>query len=54
MTHAALRELVSTTDLRRFGMQPGVRVGLALPNGPDMAAALLLCVATCACVPVNR
>lgn len=39
--------------LRAAGVARGSRVALALPNGPEMAAALVAVIGVAACVPVN-
>jgi acyl-CoA synthetase (AMP-forming)/AMP-acid ligase II/acyl carrier protein len=43
----------TSLELSRMGIQPGDRVALVLPNGPEMATAFLAISANCACAPLN-
>ena len=48
-----LRLFIEDFDLQQFGINPGDRVGIALPNGPELGILLLsVCARACAC-PVN-
>ena len=40
-------------QLTRWGFQPGDRVAVVLPNGPEMAAAFLALSSVCTCAPLN-
>lgn len=56
MTHAELRELVYRTDadLKSWGVRtPGSRVGVAVPNGPELMSVLLCVMDRHTAVPVN-
>ena len=46
---------LQTTVLRlaRFGIQPGDRLAVVLPNGPEMATAFLAISSVCTCAPLN-
>ena len=53
LTHARLTRFITQFDLGAWGLKPGDRVGMALPNGPELGVCLL-CVCSKACaVPVN-
>ena len=52
------RRLVETLEagaarLAESGVQPGDRVALVLPNGPEMAAAFLTVISATTCAPLN-
>ena len=56
MTHAELRELVYRTDadLKSWGVRtPGSRVGVAVPNGPELMSVLMCIMDRHTAVPVN-
>jgi len=55
LTHAALRALVDRTvrSLNNLGIGRGDRVGVVLPNGPEMAAAFLCVASATASAPLN-
>ena len=56
MTHAELRELVyrADADLRSWGVRtPGSRVGVAVPNGPELMSVLMCVMDRHTAVPVN-
>ena len=56
LTHSELRELVYRTDadLKSWGVrQPGSRVGVAVPNGPELMSVLLSVMDRHTAVPVN-
>ena len=44
---------LSAFDLSSYGVSPGTRVGLLLPNGPVMAACLLAAISSYVAVPVS-
>ena len=53
LTHARLARFIEEFDLALYGIKPGDRVGMALPNGPELGVCLLgVCSKACA-VPVN-
>ena len=53
-THLRLREfLTSEFDLTVYGIKPGDRVGVCLPNGPNAAVCLLATTMYCCCAPIN-
>mgnify|MGYP003347380203 CR=1 FL=1 len=55
MTHAALRGLArkTITDLNAMGIGRNDRVGMVLPNGPEMAAAFLAVACGATTAPLN-
>jgi oxalate---CoA ligase len=55
LTYAALRALVDRTirSLNDLGIGRGDRVGIVLPNGPEMATAFLCVASTAASAPLN-
>jgi hypothetical protein len=55
MTHSGLARFVEeqATMLRSFGIGVGQKCGLLLPNGPEMASCLVVCISTCVAVPLN-
>ncbi len=55
LTYRRLVEQVEAVSARlgAAGVQPGDRVAVVLPNGPEMAAAFLAVSATAACAPLN-
>ena len=56
MTHAELRELVyrADADLKSWGVRaPGSRVGVAVPNGPELMSVLMCVMDRHTAVPVN-
>ncbi|RZW12514.1 MAG: AMP-dependent synthetase [Rhodobacteraceae bacterium] len=55
LTFGGLRELSAEVraDLRGFGIGPGDRVAIVLPNGPEMAAAFLTISQAAASAPLN-
>ena len=56
LSHAKLRELIWRTDddLKSWGVrQPGCRVGVAVPNGPELMSVLLSVMERHTAVPVN-
>jgi acyl-CoA synthetase (AMP-forming)/AMP-acid ligase II len=55
LTYAALRALVDSAvaSLNRLGVGRGDRVGIVLPNGPEMATAFLSVASAAASAPLN-
>jgi len=55
LSHDGLRDLVAETRtaLNRVGIGQGSRVGIVLPNGPDMATAFLAVASTATAAPLN-
>jgi acyl-CoA synthetase (AMP-forming)/AMP-acid ligase II len=55
MSHGALRSLAEATQARlnAFGIGPGDRVAIVLPNGPEMAAAFVAIGCTAVTCPLN-
>ena len=56
LSHAKLREFIWRTDddLKSWGVrQPGCRVGVAVPNGPELMSVLLSVMERHTAVPVN-
>lgn len=55
LTHSCLRKFIENFDslAKNYGIAPGDRVGIAMPNGPELGICLLtVCSRACA-VPVN-
>ena len=55
LTHSRLRKFIEKFDslAKNYGIAPGDRVGIAIPNGPELGICLLtICSRACA-VPVN-
>jgi len=55
LTYAALRALIDSTgrSLNELGVGRGDRVGIVLPNGPEMATAFLSVASAAASAPLN-
>jgi len=55
LTHERLREFVEKFDTlaTRYGILPGDRVGIAMPNGPELGVCLLSVCSRACSVPVN-
>ncbi len=55
MNYGELNALVSRTvqTLNRLGIGRGDRVGLVLPNCPEMATAFVAVASACTCAPLN-
>lgn len=55
LDHNAIRRCVEETGnaLHRLGFGRGSRVALVLPNGPELALAILAVTTWCSCVPLN-
>ena len=55
LTYAALRALIdrSVRSLNDLGVGRGDRVGIVLPNGPEMATAFLCVASAAASAPLN-
>lgn len=55
ISHGKLAEFVSRGGgLPECGVGVGDRVGVLLPNGPEMAICLLACMASCVAMPINH
>jgi hypothetical protein len=53
--HGQLLEFVKRGGgLSECGVSVGDRVGVLLPNGPEMAVCLLTCMASCVAMPINH
>ena len=53
LTHKRLKEFVEEFPLKEFGIQPGARVGVMLPNGPELAVALMGLISQWCAAPIN-
>ncbi|RYZ40065.1 MAG: AMP-dependent synthetase [Myxococcaceae bacterium] len=55
LTYGALRELIAQVRARlhAWGLGPGDRIALVLPNGPEMAAAFLAVASAATTAPLN-
>eukprot|EP00290_Baffinella_frigidus_P050072 CAMPEP_0180397386 /NCGR_PEP_ID=MMETSP0989-20121125/35997_1 /TAXON_ID=697907 /ORGANISM="non described non described, Strain CCMP2293" /LENGTH=273 /DNA_ID=CAMNT_0022399817 /DNA_START=106 /DNA_END=925 /DNA_ORIENTATION=- len=53
-SHRDLRNLMTCTPLEQYGIAPGTRVALLIPNGPEFASCVLLLLARATCVPLNH
>lgn len=53
LSHKRLKEFVSTFDLAPFGIQCRSRVGVLLPNGAELAVALVCLVSHWCAAPIN-
>ena len=54
LTHRRLRQFMqSEFDLGTFGLSPGDRVGVLLPNGPELAVTLLCVISKWCAAPIN-
>ena len=56
LTHTQLKDLIYKVDdeLKTWGVtQAGSRVGVAVPNGPELMSVLLSVIDRHTCVPVN-
>jgi acyl-CoA synthetase (AMP-forming)/AMP-acid ligase II len=55
LSYGGLRQQVEEAmeALRRFGIRPGHRVAMVMPNGPEMAAAFLAVAGTATAAPLN-
>ena len=53
-THAQLSALLERERLSKFGIRKNDRCAVLLENGPELACAVLLCLARCTCVPINE
>lgn len=49
-----LREFLSNFSLESFGLGQNERCGLLLPNGPELALCILMCLNRYCCVPINN
>lgn len=55
VSHGQLVEFVRRGGgLAECGVSVGDRVGVLLPNGPEMAVCLLACMASCVAMPINH
>lgn len=53
LSHKRLKEFVSTFDLAQFGIPVRSRVGVLLPNGAELAVALVCLVSYWCAAPIN-
>lgn len=54
LTHKRLKKFITEEyDLTKFGIQHGSRVGILLPNGPELAVALLSTISKWCAAPIN-
>ena len=54
LSHSCLKTFLSTEfDLGKFGISPGSRVGVLIPNGPELAVCLLCLVSRYCAAPIN-
>lgn len=54
LTHRRLKQFVTNDfDLSQFGIPPGNRIGLLLPNGPELAVAVIATVSQWCAAPIN-
>ena len=54
LTHKALYTFVSKEfDLQKFGLPPGARVAIILPNGPELAVCVISVMSQWCAVPIN-
>jgi acyl-CoA synthetase (AMP-forming)/AMP-acid ligase II len=55
LTYGRLHQQVENTgrSLRAMGIRPHDRIAVVLPNGPEMAVAILAVAASASCAPVN-
>ena len=54
LTHRRLRQFVqSEFNLAEFGLRPGDRVGVLLPNGPELAVTIMAVVSQWCAAPIN-
>jgi acyl-CoA synthetase (AMP-forming)/AMP-acid ligase II len=53
-SHAQLKAMLERERLSKFGIRRNDRCAVLLENGPELACAVLLCLARCTCVPINE
>lgn len=53
VSHKRLKEFVSEFDLSSFGIRAGARIGVLLPNGPELAVTLICLVSQWCAAPIN-
>jgi non-ribosomal peptide synthetase component E (peptide arylation enzyme) len=54
LTHRRLRQFIQNEfDLGAFGLNKGDRVGVLLPNGPELALTILAVVSNWCAAPIN-
>lgn len=53
ISHRKLKEFVTEFDLSSFGIKPSARVGVLLPNGPELAVTLVCVVSQWCAAPIN-
>ncbi|KAF6263434.1 hypothetical protein COO60DRAFT_1668419 [Scenedesmus sp. NREL 46B-D3] len=53
MSHQELQQLIQGLQLSRLGISPGVRVGIIISNGPELAVLLVALLSCCSVVPIN-
>ncbi|EKX52743.1 hypothetical protein GUITHDRAFT_84689 [Guillardia theta CCMP2712] len=54
LSFETLREFLSNFSLESFGLGQNERCGLLLPNGPELALCILMCLNRYCCVPINN
>eukprot|EP00804_Cyclotella_cryptica_P003579 CCRYP_002201-RB/>CCRYP_002201-RB protein AED:0.01 eAED:0.01 QI:485/1/1/1/0.85/0.62/8/1917/1082 len=54
LTHARLKQFISTEfDLCQFGLEEGCRVSIIIPNGPELAVAIVSVLSRWCAAPIN-
>ncbi|KAJ3401908.1 hypothetical protein HDU80_005577, partial [Chytriomyces hyalinus] len=53
LTHRQLKALVETLPVKELGISPSSRVGILLPEGPELGSCVLAMMALCCVVPIN-
>ncbi|KAI9207543.1 uncharacterized protein BJ171DRAFT_596561 [Polychytrium aggregatum] len=53
LSHSVLRSFVEFVDFSSFGWSPNTRVGIVLPDGPELGVCLVTVMAYCTSVPIN-
>ncbi|KAI8842208.1 hypothetical protein BJ741DRAFT_698104 [Chytriomyces cf. hyalinus JEL632] len=53
LTHRQLKSLVETLPVKELGISPSSRVGILLPEGPELGSCILAMMALCCVVPIN-
>ncbi|TPX75427.1 hypothetical protein CcCBS67573_g03290 [Chytriomyces confervae] len=53
LTHHRLRSFVESLSLQEFGLSPSSRVGILLPESPELGCCIVAMMAVCCVIPIN-
>ncbi|KAJ3400237.1 hypothetical protein HDU80_007139 [Chytriomyces hyalinus] len=53
LTHQRLKSFVQALSVEEFGLSPSSRVGILLPEGPELGCCIVAMMAVCCVIPIN-